>query len=52
MRCAICDAKLPDNQPLENDICSVCRNVIKQTFVYDLQEDDDIKCLRDLSENY
>jgi hypothetical protein len=52
MRCAICDAKLPDNQPLENDICSVCRNAIRQAFFYEIEEDDNIQCLQDLSENY
>ena len=52
MRCAICDAKLPDNQPLENDICSVCRNAIRQAFTYELEEDHNIQCLQDLSENY
>ncbi len=52
MRCAICDAKLPDNQPLHNDICSVCRNAIRQAFTYELEEDDNIQCLQDLSENY
>jgi len=51
MRCAICDAKLPDNQPLENDICSVCRNAIRQAFTYDI-EDENIQCLQDLSGNY
>jgi hypothetical protein len=39
MRCAICDAKLPDTQPLENDICSDCRWAITQAVYNDPDED-------------
>ena len=52
MRCTICDATLPDSQPLENDICSDCRYAIRQAFIYEPEEDHNIQCLQDLSGNY
>jgi len=52
MRCAICDAKLPDNQPIQNDICSVCRHAIRQAYTYEIEEDDNIQCLQPSLENY
>lgn len=52
MRCAICDAKLPDNQPLHNDICSDCRHAIRQTFAYELDHEEPIECLHPSLDHY
>lgn len=40
MRCAICDAKLPSTQPLDNDICGECRWVITRTVHNELDDAD------------
>lgn len=32
MRCAICDAPLPPTQPLEDDVCPVCKHHIRRAL--------------------
>ena len=49
MRCAICDAKLPSTQPLENDICGECRWVITQTIHNELDDVDEFDNLKNWS---
>ena len=53
MRCAICDAKVA-RQPAFNIMTYVLfvEMLYVKLFVYDLEEDDNIQCLQDLSENY
>ena len=40
MRCSICDAKLPDTQSLDIDICSDCRTSIRQALINEPEEFD------------